>query len=350
LTQPAGTERGLATLAGDNISFSDPGRSVPYVWQYSSGVQVEILRGVLIDATYSGSQTRSLPVSKNINALTAQQLAMGTAYLNTGFPNPFYNVLPASTPRGTSTSVQRRVLMLPYPQFGTITMNNISYGSQWYNALQLKLDKRFKNGFSTLITYSNSKNMTAIAWLNAQDVNLSRELAAYDIPQRLVFSGSMEAPYGRGKKWLNHGLASRLAGGWQMTFSGTIQSGPPIALPDYYIYGNPQLPADQQTLNRWFDTSSKLWVQRPSDTLRTAKLYSPNIRRHTAPQVSSTVLKNVRFHERQNVQFRVSAFNLTNTPIFGAPNNNPASPLFGVVPITQINLPRALELGFRYSF
>ena len=91
-------------------------------------------------------------------------------------------------------------------------------------------------------------------------------------------------------------------------------------------------------------------MQRPSDTLRTAKLYSPNIRRNTAPQVSTTLLRNFRFGERNNVQFRLSAFNLTNTPIFGAPNNNPASPLFGVVPITQINLPRALELGFRYAF
>jgi hypothetical protein len=350
LTQPAGASRGLGTLAGDNISFSDPGRSIPYVWQYSTGIQVEIFRGVLIDATYSGSQTRSLPVSKNINTLTADQLTLGTTYLNAGQPNPFYNVLPASTPRGTSASVQRRVLLLPYPQFGNITENNISYGSSWFNSIQLKLEKRFKNGFSALVTYANSKNMTQIAWLNAQDRYLSRELAAYDIPQRLVFSGIGEAPFGRGKKWLNHGLASKLAGGWQMTWSGTIQSGPPIALPDYYIYGNPQLPSDQQTLNHWFDTSSKIWVQRPSDTLRTAKLYSPNIRRHTAPQVSSSILRNYRFRERQNVQFRATAFNLTNTPIFGAPNNNPASPLFGVVPITQINLPRSLELGFRYSF
>jgi hypothetical protein len=278
------------------------------------------------------------------------QLALGTQYLNTGFPNPFYGVLPASTPRGTSSSVQRRVLLLPYPQFGTITENNISYGSQWYNSVQLKLEKRFKHGVSALITYVNSKNMTEIAYLNAEDTSLSRELAAYDIPQRLVFSGILEAPFGRNKPWLNHGFASKVAGGWQMTWSGTVQSGPPIALPDYYIYGNPQLPSDQQTLNKWFNTSPQIWVQRPSDTLRTAKLYSPNIRRNTAPQVSTTLLRNFRIRERQTFQFRVSAFNLTNTPIFGAPNNNPASPLFGVVSITQINLPRALELGFRYSF
>ena len=135
-----------------------------------------------------------------------------------------------------------------------------------------------------------------------------------------------------------------------MSWSGVSQSGVPLALPDYYIYGNPQLPPSQQTLSHWFNTSPQIWVQRPSDTLRTAKLYSPNIRTKSAPQVSTTVLRNFRIKERQNFQFRVTAFNLTNTPIFGAPNTTPASPLFGVVPITQVNLARSLELGFRYTF
>jgi hypothetical protein len=54
--------------------------------------------------------------------------------------------------------------------------------------------------------------------------------------------------------------------------------------------------------------------------------------------------------ERQRFQLKVSAFNIANTPTFEAPNNNPASPLFGRVPITQINLPRSMDLGFRYAF
>jgi hypothetical protein len=350
LTKPAGASRGLATMAGDAATFNDSARSLPYVWQYSTGIQYEIFRGVLLDFTYSGSQSRSLPVSKNINVISAAQLALGTLYLNAGFPNPFYGVLPSTTARGSSTSVQRRVLMLPYPQFGNITKNMISVGSQWYNSVQLKMEKRFKHGISALITYTNSKNMNMIAFLNPQDDKLSRELASYDVPQRLVFSGILEFPFGRNKRFLNRGIPRLLAGGWKLTWSGTAQSGPPMALPDYYIYGNPQLPSSQHTLSRWFDTSSKIWVLRPPDTLRTAKLYSPNIRRDTAPQVSAALMRDFRIGERSRFQFRASAFNLTNTPIFGAPNNNPASPLFGVVPITQINLARSMELGFRFSF
>jgi hypothetical protein len=351
LTQPPGAGRGLATQAGDNISFNDPGRSIPYVWQYSSGFQYEVLPGTVIEATYSGSQTRSLQVTRsNLNVLSVSQLALGTLYLNQSQPNPFYGVLPSSTPRGTSATVQRRVLMLPYPQFNTITENLVSIGSAWYNSVQLKLERRFKRGFTALVTYANSKTMQMTAFLNPQDTKLSRELASYDIPQRLVFSGIYEFPFGHNKPWLTRGPASKVLGGWQLAWSGNMQSGTPISLPDYYIYGNPQLPSSRQTLNHWFDTSPQIWVQRPSDTLRTAKLYSPNIRRNSAPQVNTTLLRNFRVTERQKLQIKATAFNMTNTPIFGNPNTTPSSPLFGVVPITQINLARAVELGARYSF
>ena len=125
----------------------------------------------------------------------------------------------------------------------------------------------------------------------------------------------------------------------------------PVALPSgYYLVGDPRLPEGQQSLNKWFDTAPQLWVQQPPDTLRTNKMRSPNLRRDQAPQFNLSVLRTFRLSEVRRLQVKGSAFNLTNTPIFGAPNNSPNSPLFGVVPITQINLPRAVELGGRYFF
>jgi hypothetical protein len=340
LTQPPGAANGLATQAGDTITFYDPTRTVPWAWQYSIGFQYELTRGLLLEATYAGSRSSALQIGKNINVLTPDQLALGTTYLNASMPNPFYGVLPATTPRGSVANVQRRVLLLPYPQFVNINMNAMSHGVSWYNSLQLKLEKRFRDGFSALVAYTNSKTMQLTEYLNPQDAVPSRELAAYDVPQRLVVSGIWDLPFGR----------SRLAGGWQLSLIGTAQSGTPMALPDYYLNGDPRLPPDQQTLAKWFDTAPQLWTQRPPDTLRTTKFRSPNLRRNTAPQVNATLSRTFRITERQRFQLKVSAFNLANTPIFGAPNTNPASPLFGQVPITQINLPRALELGFRYAF
>ncbi len=63
-----------------------------------------------------------------------------------------------------------------------------------------------------------------------------------------------------------------------------MQSGTPVNLPNYEIVGDPKLTSGQD-LNHWFDTSPAMWIQRPPDTLRITPLRSPNIRRHTAPQV-----------------------------------------------------------------
>jgi len=62
------------------------------------------------------------------------------------------------------------------------------------------------------------------------------------------------------------------------------------------------------------------------------------------------LLGSFRIRESHSLQFKVSAFNLSNTPLFDFPNTDPNSPLFGVVPITRINSPRSIELGFRYVF
>jgi len=127
------------------------------------------------------------------------------------------------------------------------------------------------------------------------------------------------------------------------------QSRTPLTYPDYYLYGNPKLDSGQ-ALNHWFNTSKDIWVQRPPNTLRTAPLRSPNIRRQTAPQVDLALNRDFFIREGHKFQFKVSAYNMTNTPIFGFPNTDPTSPLFGVVPITQINNARSVELGFRYAF
>jgi hypothetical protein len=350
LIQPTGNSLGLATNAGGAITFSDPNRRVPDVWQFSGGFQYEVVRGLLLDASYVGSRTHNLQVSNDINSLTTDQLALGTTYLNQSQPNPFYKVLPSNTSRGAAATTQRRNLLVPYPQYTTVTELAQSLGKSWYNSMQLKVEKRMSFGLSLLASYTFAKNMEALSYLNPQDNVLSRELAAYDVPQRLAFSGIYEFPVGPKKKWVNHGLASHVIGGWTFNWTMIAQPGQPITYSSsYYIFGDPKL-SSGQTLNHWFDTSPSIWVIRPPDTLRTSKLRSATIRTDSKPQYDATLIRIFRLHERHQLQFKASAFNVLNTPIFGPPNTTPSSSLFGVVPVTQINLPRDIELGLRYSF
>ncbi|MCL4402349.1 MAG: TonB-dependent receptor [Acidobacteria bacterium] len=349
LIQPAGASLGLKTQVGDSVTFADRGRRIPEMWQYSAGFQYEVVPGLLVDASYVGSRTDKLAVSRPLNYLTVEQLAMGTQYLSASVPNPFYGVLPVTTSRGAQASIQRRNLMLQFPQYSGLSMTNISTGESWYNAFQLKVEKRMSRGLTLVLAYTNSKTMEAVAYKNAQDAMPSRELSTYDAPQRLTIAGVYEFPVGPKKSFLNRGLASHIVGGWELVWSSLMQSGTPIGLPNYEIVGDPKLTSGQD-LNHWFNTSSTMWIVRPPDTLRVTPLRSPNIRRHTAPQLDLTLIRNFHLGERHKMQFKLSAFNATNTPIFNNPNTTPTSPLFGVVPITQMNLPRSVELGFRYSF
>ena len=349
LITPAGARNGLATQVGDGLTFRNADMRTAGVWQFSAGFQYELFSSLLVDASFVGSRTSDIGVSKSLTYLTVEQLALGTPYLSQTVPNPFYGVLPATTSRGAQPTIQRRSLMTQYPHFTGLTMNGFSAGRTWYNAFQLRLQQRMKYGLSFLVSYTNSKTMETMSYRNAVDTELSRELAATDIPQRLVVSGVYEFPFGPSKRWANSGLAAKLAGGWQFNWTVLCQSGPPMSYPNYFLNGNPKLKSGQD-LNRWFDTSKEIWIQRAADTLRVTPFTSPNIRRHTQPQTDMTLIRDFRIREGHKVQVKVSAFNVTNSPIFNFPNTTPTSTLFGVVPITQLNLPRSVEIAFRYVF
>src|SRR5262249_10182779 len=157
---------GLSTMLGEAISFSDPTRVIPYVWQYSAGLQFEVRPGLLVETSYAGSQTAKLQVNKAQSFLTPAQLALGTPYLSTVVPNPFFGVLPVNSALGVQPTVQRRSLITQYPQFTSVTMNNQSLGRSWYNALQVKVEQRMKYGLSYLVSYTFSKTMETVVFLN----------------------------------------------------------------------------------------------------------------------------------------------------------------------------------------
>lgn len=350
LTQPSGASQGLATSLGSSLTFTDPSRVIPSVWQFSAGFQYELKPGLLAEASYVGSRSTDLQGSRSLNYLTAEQLALGTAQLNAQVSNPFYGVLPANTTLGAQKTLQRRQLLTQFPQYSGLTANLRNQGEQWYNSLQAKLERRFQKGYTLLASYTFSKTMQAISYLNAQDAAPARQLTTFDTPHRLVLSGLLEFPFGKGKPWLSQGPAAWIAGGWQVGASLVMQSGTPMPMPSgWMLLGDPALESGQ-SMSRWFNTSKELWVAQTPDTLRTAPFVISSVRGYVAPQVNANLIRDFRLGERRKLQFKLSAYNATNTPIFGFPNTSPTSPLFGQIQPTQTNLPRSLELGFRYAF
>src|SRR5262249_15504251 len=157
-------------------------------------------------------------------------------------PNPFAGLVPGTSLNGATVS--RSQLFRPFPQFGGITMLDRNDGRIWYDSLQVSLEKRYSRGLTFVTTYTLSKNIEALGYLNAQDDRPGKTLTAWDRPHRLVVAPIVELPFGRGRRFLAGagGLVDHLVGGWQLIASGVMQSGTPMGAPgNVYLLGDPRL-------------------------------------------------------------------------------------------------------------
>jgi len=141
-------------------------------------------------------------------------------------------------------------LLRPFPQFGDINTNCCleDLGQSTYNALQAKLERRFRNGLNLLAAYTYSKtitdadgsypffsNLTSNVFGSQNPSNLRAEKAVsyQDITHTLVLSYLYELPVGPGKRYLSHGVASRVLGGWEVGGVQRYQSGSPVLINEF---------------------------------------------------------------------------------------------------------------------
>ena len=360
---PVGRSQGLATLVGRGFTFGDPERKIPYVQQFSLGLQYMLPWRMVVEVTYIGSRNSALQVSKAINEVSAEVYLQGSAVNNKLIPNPFEGLLPGTSYNG-ATIVQSQLLR-PYPQFGSITRAYNSIGKSWYDSLQMQLEKRLTHGLHLLASYTLAKSIEAVGYLNSQDDinNLAKVLTGVDAPQRFILSGSYELPFLKNAR----GVAS-VFGGWKMNWIAAFQSGLAVSTPSgaYSTGISAKLPDGQRTLDHWFNTCTLsltgvrqncvstsepvAFTVQPSFTLRTLSGRFPDVRTERAPQIDFSLFKAFRLYERMNLQFRVEAFNLTNTPWFAAPNTTLGGSAFGVVTKANANDPRNVQLALKLVF
>jgi hypothetical protein len=369
LLSPSNESLGLSTFAGQNVVFVDPNRRIPRANQWSFGIQHQLPWNVLIDASYVGSRTYDINTgdnqtggARNINVNTAEQIARARqdpTYFTQSVANPFAGLLPGSL--GAAT-VARSQLLRPFPQFGEVTYVGESVGKIWYDALQLSVEKRYTQGLVLVLAYTWSKNLESVGFLNPQDPSTVRNVTASDRPHRLVVSGVFELPFGRGRAFannVNRGV-NMLIAGWEYNFIGIMQSGTPVDLPgNVDIIGS--VNDDNGTFQRWFNgcvapatasatCSDPSWQLRGPNTLRTTPFRASWIRTPTRPLWDMSLNKKFYFTERLDLQFRFEAFNVFNSPVRSGPFTDPTRSDFGVIPLGQSNLPRQVQLGFKFNF
>ena len=157
---PTGNSQGVATQIGQSVNGMDRHRPVSYAAEWNVDVQQTLPDNFLFDIAYTGSHGVHLYGDFNPNQVPDQYLSMGNGLLQQ-VANPFSGSIPSGALSGSTVAASQ--LLRPFPQFTGVTIGNASFfGASSYNAMQLKAEKRYSQGFNLLLAYTWSKLMDNI--------------------------------------------------------------------------------------------------------------------------------------------------------------------------------------------
>lgn len=381
IEQPVGSSEGLSTFLGQTVKFMDPTMQDPYSMRWNIGFQHSFRRNLMLEMDYMGNHAVHLPIQNmQLNYLPAAYLSTSPARdqalideLNATVANPFEGLLPGTSLNGSKISVAQ--LLSTYPEYpfsynstsSGVIMQNSNAGSSYYNALDLRVQKRLSNGLSLIANYSYSKLIEEDTYLNAISTAPEKRISPFDYTNHFVLAATYTLPIGRGH-WLSSGShwVNSLLGGWTVNGIYTYQTGAPIlwSNSDYIYYGGPLNYNPSQTGETLvngklkplpsfntaaFNTNSKDQLEYH---IRTWPSTLSSIRYGSINNLDASLLKDFNFTERTYLQLRFEAFNALNRPQFGSvhgsagPNMEPTKSSFGVLN-GMANLPRQVQLGAR---
>src|SRR5947208_4531661 len=340
----------VVLTSNEERRIGDQNQRSPYVQQFNVGIQRELAPNLLFDVAYVGNKGTKLPGLRNVNAATV-----------------------INNPNGTQSVGPR-----PYAGFGDIQWMENRIPSN-YHSLQIEMEKRFSSGLSALASYTWGKTLTEGADhlstsfggpgvdigvfsvpQNPNDLAAERGLAEFDVRHRLVVSYVYELPWGRGRRWGQSwtGITDSLFGDWQVSGIHVLQSGLPltatlsgttvlnlgsdrISRPN--LVGDPELPASQRTVERWFNTDAFTIPGPAPQAFGNAGIGI--MRGPGFANFDFSIAKNIHIDENRYFQFRTELFNAFNHANFGPPDIRREAATFGR--ILTAAPPRIIQFGLK---
>ncbi|MBI4905452.1 MAG: carboxypeptidase regulatory-like domain-containing protein [Acidobacteria bacterium] len=327
--------------------------------QWNLTLQKEF-HGWLLESAYAGNKGSHISSANiSLNVLPAQQMRELGADAQTLVPNPFFGVITDATSALSRSTVARRQLLFPYPQYTTITSEAPSLATSVYHSYQARVQKRFGRGMSMLVSYTIGKTITNATGTGIADPNnlrAERSVSAWDVPQRLVFSGMYELPIGSGKRigtnWSRP--LDLVLGRWQFNGIAAFQKGTPLALTATQgVRPDRPRPAEQfsgpiqDRLTKYFDTGA--FSIPVTFTYGNASPTNPHVRGPGINNFDLSLFKSFKVREKLSAQFRFESFNTFNRVQFAKPGLQLGSTAFGVITVQQ-NQPRKLQLALKLIF
>jgi hypothetical protein len=373
-------------LNGTSISYIAPGAAPPEVVHGSIVTSQNVLAvggtpplseqfiSLCVSPHYKAPQV--VEWSFGVQSQLAQNWALETDYVgNQGYYEGYLHLpgnQPAPTPPNGNVQANR-----PYPDFGEFLYTSPDAKSS-YDSLQLKLTKRFSQGFTFLASYTWQSSLDnnegdegfggGIGNVDGQNDNCipcNHGPSYDDAHQRFVISGVWELPLGRGQRLLNYGgVVNEIVGGWRASGIYSYQTGFPLTILSPVDYSNSQsaaLYADRvcngnngpKTAQEWFDTScftiNSLEAAEAAGTPRYGNQQRNDIIGPPFHDIDFALLKDFAISERFRLQFRAESYNTINTASFGNPGWTVTTGTYGQLTSTN-NSNREIQFALKLLF
>ena len=320
----------IAPPAGFAVFFIPPGDKPNMAHMFNAGVQRQLRWNSVLDVAYVGTRGKNIFISRNVNVPLP-----GPGNLNQR--RPYFSVVP------------------------NITQINQRSGDaeSWYDALQVKLDKRFSQGLQALIsyTYSRTEDTTFVLHPAFETRARSSSFKQVDLPHNFVLCWAYELPIGPGQRFLSGGsrLVQTLLEGWAVNGITSYQSGDPLNI----MVASSQLNtgtgnfanvscSDIDTVGQvtqWFDTRC---FENPA-AFEFGNYKIGMVRGPKYVNTDFSVFKRTRLGAARSIEIRVEIFNLFNKAHFSNPNTTFGSAEFGRISSTRFPS-REIQLGARFLF
>lgn len=302
----------------------------------STGVSARALQR---DRREGYSQTWTFSVQQQLPSAFVLQAAYLGGNGHNLFGRSFVNTIDSATGRR------------PYPNFSNVDIKTNDRNSSM-QALQVSFNRASRGGFQWQTQYMWSHNINDNAGAgDGQNIMISncrqcdRGNSDFDVRHTVTANAVYELPFGKGRRFLQEGIANAILGGWAFSGVGTARTGIPFNvtvnraaadLPDGVVTTpgrsaptqRPDVIAGQplysalQTPDSWLNLGAfrlparGTWGTLPRNALRGPGLWQTDIgitRRH-------------RIVERASLEFRAEMFNLFNRAQYGSPNANISNP------------------------
>ncbi len=341
---PDGSTPFVGTNFGSRTAdWYDPNMRMPYVMNWSGGVQWEFRRTWVAELLYQGSAGVGLLNNWNINVLPLDI---------------------SRDPNQLETIRQQYQNFRPYPQFGGIQYFS-NFGHSTYHGATVRVEKRYSTGFTLNSFYTWSKSLNnadndgGTSGITFYNRSLEKGRANYDVHHRFLTTFTYELPWGKGHRFMNvGGWRNAIVGGWELVWVQAFQTGQPFTVsfagsPKRYLPGDSrpiQIKSNDEAKLRHVDIGpNRFPIPAQNRYLKLdAFAYPDNFQPGTlgrntleAPGIiwsQASLSKEFRFRERLRFQLRFDVNNVFQNQNFIAPDStynaiNPAT--FGTFATTR---------------